>query len=132
MSKTTIYQPPLNTVVAIHAPKLFGIRLLLILLGASAVDPESHGYEFKVPVRQPHATKLPLNFQLCVFVIHCHVQLGRQLPLHQRQPHTVVAMHVPKLFGIRLLLILLEASAVDPESHGCRITNVTVRQLHVT
>ena len=56
-SKTTIYQPPLNTVVAIHAPKLFGIRLLLILLGASAVDPESHGCRItNVTVRHLHVT----------------------------------------------------------------------------
>ena len=72
-SKTTIYQPPLNTVVAIHAPKLFGIRLLLILLGASAVDPESHGcWTTNVSARQLHVKRLHLNFQLNVFVVPCH------------------------------------------------------------
>ena len=71
-------------------------------------------------------------------MIQSHVQLGRQLPLLCQLPllvsqtHTVDVIHVPKLFGTKLLLILLGATAVDPESHGYRITNVTVRHPHVT
>ncbi len=131
-SRSTTYQPPLNTVVAIHVPKLSGIQLLLMLLEVTVVGQGYHGCKLKVLVRRPHAKRLPLNFQLCVFVIQSHVRLGRQLPLLQCQPHTVDVIHVPRLFGIGLLLILLGASAVDPESHGYRVINVSVRHLHVT
>jgi hypothetical protein len=76
MSSTTIYQPlSIIFVVAIHAPELFGIRLLLMPVAATAVDPESHGYRLsKVTARHLHAKKLPMSFHLFVVVIQCHVQ----------------------------------------------------------